>query len=175
MKIEEVIEKTSKLVYKICYDIFKDPQLSEDVVQEVYINLFKAFHRYSNLSENELKNIVCKIALNRCRDILKNNGYKLNKESDLIEDNVNYEVYNDIDEKMFERERKEYILKMINLLKEPYSYLLKEYYIEEYSLDEIALKYSKSKGTIKMQIFRGKEKLENILRKNGGDKYLWKI
>lgn len=172
MKIESVIENTSNLVYKICYDFLKDPELSLDTVQEVYINLFKSFYRYKDLPENEIKNIICKIAVNKCKDILKNNKYKLIKDSVEIIDNIKYEGDNDIEENIFKKERKKYVQKMINLLKEPYKSLMFDYYINEYSLDEISKKNNTTKGTIKMQIFRGKEKFKKILEENGGDKYL---
>ena len=40
-----------------------------------------------------------------------------------------------------------------------------KYYLEEYTLEEIAIKNKTSKGTIKVQITRGKQKLKEILRK----------
>lgn len=39
------------------------------------------------------------------------------------------------------------------------------YYIQEYSLEEIAKQKNTTKGTIKVQITRGKEKLKEILQK----------
>ena len=43
MSIEYLVEKYSKLVYKICYDMLKNPLDAEDITQEVYISLYSNY------------------------------------------------------------------------------------------------------------------------------------
>jgi RNA polymerase sigma-70 factor (ECF subfamily) len=173
MDIDEIVEKFSSLIYKICYNMLNSPEDAEDVTQEVFINLYKNLNRYLDLNENEMKNLVCKIALNKCRDIIKSKSYKLDKITDYDEESIEkYEVENKIDEHIFKKERKLYVNKMINELKEPYKSVLIEYYINEKSLDELAQDTNKSKGTLKMQIHRAKEILKEKMNVNGGDDFL---
>ncbi len=169
MSIEYLVEKYNKLVYKICYDMLGSSLDAQDTTQEVYLSLYINFERYGNLSENDIKNIICKIALNKCKDILKSKARKLqNLTSDDQIALENYESDNDIEEEIYLKDRANYLSKIINELKEPYNDVLRKYYLEELSLEEIAKLRNTSKATIKMQIHRGKNLLKEKIEKDGG-------
>ncbi len=169
MSIEYLVEKYNKLVYKICYDMLGSSLDAQDTTQEVYLSLYINFERYGNLSENDIKNIICKIALNKCKDILKSKARKLqNLTSDDQIALENYESDNDIEEEIYLKDRTNYLSKIINELKEPYNNVLRKYYLEELSLEEIAKLRNTSKATIKMQIHRGKNLLKEKIEKDGG-------
>lgn len=169
MSIEYLVEKYNKLVYKICYDMLGSSLDAQDTTQEVYLSLYINFERYGNLSENDIKNIICKIALNKCKDILKSKARKLqNLTSDDQIALENYESDNDIEEEIYLKDRTNYLSKIINELKEPYNDVLRKYYLEELSLEEIAKLRNTSKETIKMQIHRGKNLLKEKIEKDGG-------
>ena len=169
MSIEYLVEKYIKLVYKICYDMLGSSLDAQDTTQEVYLSLYINFERYGNLSENDIKNIICKIALNKCKDILKSKARKLqNLTSDDQIALENYESDNDIEEEIYLKDRTNYLSKIINELKEPYNDVLRKYYLEELSLEEIAKLRNTSKATIKMQIHRGKNLLKEKIEKDGG-------
>lgn len=169
MSIEYLVEKYNKLVYKICYDMLGSSLDAQDTTQEVYLSLYLSFERYKDLCENDIRNIICKIALNKCKDILKS---KVRKLQNLTNDDLialeNYESDNDIDEEIYLKDRANYLSKIVNELKEPYNDVLKKYYLEELSLDEIAKLRNTSKATIKMQIHRGKNLLKEKIGENGG-------
>lgn len=169
MSIEYLVEKYNKLVYKICYDMLGSSLDAQDTTQEVYLSLYINFERYGNLSENDIKNIICKIALNKCKDILKSKARKLqNLTSDDQIALENYESDNDIEEEIYLKDRANYLSKIISELKEPYNDVLRKYYLEELSLEEIAKLRNTSKATIKMQIHRGKNLLKEKIEKDGG-------
>lgn len=169
MSIEYLVEKYNKLVYKICYDMLGSSLDAQDTTQEVYLSLYINFERYGNLSENDIKNIICKIALNKCKDILKSKARKLqNLTSDDQIALENYESDNDIEEEIYLKDRANYLSEIINELKEPYNDVLRKYYLEELSLEEIAKLRNTSKATIKMQIHRGKNLLKEKIEKDGG-------
>lgn len=169
MSIEYLVEKYNKLVYKICYDMLGSSLDAQDTTQEVYLSLYINFERYGNLSENDIKNIICKIALNKCKDILKSKARKLqNLTSDDQIALENYESDNDIEEEIYLKDRANYLSKIINELKEPYNDVLRKYYLEELSLEEIAKLRNTSKAIIKMQIHRGKNLLKEKIEKDGG-------
>lgn len=169
MSIEYLVEKYNKLVYKICYDMLGSSLDAQDITQEVYLSLYINFERYGNLSENDIKNIICKIALNKCKDILKSKARKLqNLTSDDQIALENYESDNDIEEEIYLKDRANYLSKIINELKEPYNDVLRKYYLEELSLEEIAELRNTSKATIKMQIHRGKNLLKEKIEEDGG-------
>ena len=71
MKFEEVVNKYTNLAYKIAIDMTSSPEDSQDLVQEAYLSLYSHFKEYKKLQENELRNVLCKIVLNKCKDYLK--------------------------------------------------------------------------------------------------------
>ena len=171
MNIEFLIKKYHKLVYSICYDILANTLDAQDITQETYISLYNNLDKYSNLPENEIKNVICKIALNKCRDLLKSKPNKLNivdvseSEVNLCIDNVN------IDENLIKEDKKKYIHKMINELKPPYREILYNYYVKEIPLDELSIKLGIPKSTLKIQLYRGKKNLKKLLEKGGIELY----
>lgn len=170
MSFENLVDKYTMLVYKICIDFLRNTQSAEDAVQDTFLNLYKHRGKYVSLEEKELKNIICKIALNRCRDILKSKEYRTNNQK-VTEDFTNYENYaddNDIETELFKKDKQTLVIKMVNELKEPYRTVITKRYIDENSLDEIEENLRVPKATLKIQISRGKKLLrENIERKGG--------
>lgn len=173
MDIEYLIEKYSKLIYKICFDMLNSPLDAQDMTQEVYISLYKNFDKYGNLPENEIKNIMCKIALNKCKDLLKSKIKKLeilaDEEIIKLED---YQSGDNIDDEIIKKDKSNYVINAINELSEPYNEILFSYYIEEKSLGEISRIRGSTKGTLKVQLHRAREKLKEKLEKCGGENLL---
>ena len=173
MNVEYLLEKYGKLVYKICYDMLKNQEDAEDLLQETYFSLYKNLNRYLNLPENDIQNIICKIALNKCRDLLKSKSKKLENLTDYDETKLeNYLIDNKIDEQIYLKDRKMFVIKMINELKMPYRQILYDYYIDQKSLDEIAKSQDVLKDTLKVQLYRAKKLLKEKLVLNGGDRYI---
>ena len=164
-----MIDKYSKLVYKICYDMLINSFDAEDITQEVYISFYKHFDEYGKLQENEIKNILCKIALNKCKDVLKSKAKKIeNMTTDNILSLENYIMPNKMEDEILEKEKKENIIKLIKDIKEPYGNILYLYYIKQNSLDEISENLGIKKQTLKMQIYRAKKLLKEKIESIGG-------
>ena len=169
MSIDEMIDKYSKLVYKICYDMLINSFDAEDITQEVYISFYKHFDEYGKLQENEIKNILCKIALNKCKDVLKSKAKKIeNMTTDNILSLENYIMPNKMEDEILEKEKKENIIKLIKDIKEPYSNILYLYYIKQNSLDEISENLGIKKQTLKMQKNRTKKLLKEKIESKKG-------
>lgn len=165
MNFEIIIDKYSNLAYKIAINMLPSPEDAQDIVQEAYLKLYSHYKEYRKLQENEIKNILCKIVLNNCKDYLKSNK---NLEKTSLEEisNINYFVTKDnFLDNLITNENSKYIKQEIQNLKHPYNKLLELYYIQEKNLDEIADMMQTSKGTVKVQITRGKQLLKEILRK----------
>ncbi len=169
LDINYVISKYSKLVYKICYDMTNSSYDAEDIMQETFLSLYKNTSKYGNLEENDLKNLICKIALNKCKDFFKSKIHKQDLvtiiDSDILE---SYIEQNSIYEEIYQRQRDNLTISAINRLKEPYRSLINDYYIKGLCLDELSVKYKKDKNVIKTQLYRGKIKLKKIIDSKGG-------
>lgn len=169
MNIEYIVNKYTNLVYKICLDMLSSSLDAQDMTQEVFIGFYLHINDYINLPENDIKNIICKIALNKCRDYLKSKSYKLKLlTNDDGTELANYEEDNDILEEIIKNDSKNYINKIINELKEPYKSIIYNYYIVGLSLDELCAKLNTSKPTLKVQLYRAKQILKEKLNNGGG-------
>lgn len=176
MSIEYIVNKYTNLIYKICLDMLSSSPDAQDMSQEVFLSFYLHMEEYISLPENDIKNILCKIALNKCKDYLKSKSYKLklltnDDETDL----ANYEEDNNILEEIIKQDSQNYIQKIINELKEPYNDILYCYYIDCLSLDEISSKLNIAKPTLKVQIYRGKKILKEKLEGDYGGGFIsWK-
>lgn len=159
MRFENIVNQYSNLAYKIAIDMLSSPYDAQDVVQEAYLSLYNHFKEYGKLSEKEIKNVLCRIVLNKCKDYLKSSK---RREITVLNDSVDFQA-DTIDEFFSEDDGR--VREAIYQLDSPYKEVLMKYYLEEYTLEEIAIKNKTSKGTIKVQITRGKQKLKEILRK----------
>lgn len=165
MKFEEIVNKYTNLAYKIAIDMTSSPEDSQDLVQEAYLSLYTHYKEYKNMQENEIRNILCKIVLNKSKDYLKSSK---RKEVAVLEDISNIEEFNlqkDFVDDLIREDKNNLIRNKILELKCPYNKILTQYYIQEHSLEEIAKKQKTTKGTIKVQITRGKKLLKELLRK----------
>ena len=146
---------------------------AEDLTQETYLALYCNFDKYMNLNEKEIKNITCKIALNKCRDYLKSTSKKIENMTDDDPEILNmYKEKNSIEKEILENENIEYIQNKIKELKEPYKTLVYDYYIRGISLDELSKRENKTKATLKTQLYRAKKILKEIMIKEGGEDFL---
>ena len=76
MKFENVVNQYSNLAYKVAMDMLSSPDDAQDIVQDAYLSLYSHFKEYGKLSEKEIKNVLCRIVLNKCKDYLKSNKRK---------------------------------------------------------------------------------------------------
>lgn len=175
MKFEEIVNRYTNLAYKIAIDMTSSPEDAQDLVQEAYLSLYSHYKEYKKLQEKEIKNILCRIVLNKCRDYLRSNK---RKENTILEEITNLEDFNlqeDFIDDLIKRDTNDFIKGKILELKKPYDKILTQYYIQEYSLEEIAKNQNTTKGTIKVQLTRGKKILKEILRKERILWIIWKL
>jgi RNA polymerase sigma-70 factor (ECF subfamily) len=163
--LEKYIDMYQNLVFTVCHRFIDDKFECENIVQDTYLSFYSKISDYAELPENDVKNLLCKIALNKAKDYLKSAYVRyVNKLLEIEEVEKTYEIEEDI----IKGERKNIIIKILQEIDEPYSSILKEYYIDEISLDGIAKKHFSKKDVIKVQLYRGKKKMKEALLRNGG-------
>ena len=92
------------------------------------------------------------------------------KEKTVFEEISNIEEFNiqgDFVEDLIKQDKNNFIKKKILELKKPYNEILTQYYIKGYTLDEISKIHNTTKGTIKVQLTRGKKIFKDILERSG--------
>ncbi|MEG3033115.1 MAG: hypothetical protein RR813_07865, partial [Enterococcus sp.] len=73
-----------------------------------YLSLYKNFDNYVEFEENHIKNLVCKIALNKCKDLLKSARYQKVVSTDIEETFSTTCDDEDLEESLFANERKKH-------------------------------------------------------------------
>tara|TARA_R110002073_G_scaffold139232_2_gene289345 strand:- start:119976 stop:120524 length:549 start_codon:yes stop_codon:yes gene_type:complete len=146
-----------KAMYNTAYNFVKDEAVAEDMAQEGFI---KAFQKIASFNEEVsfgawLKRIV----INRCLDWLKKRKLHMvsidtqdvqiaNEENWEVDDCINMQCIHD----------------SINKLPDNYKVVLKLFLLEGYDHQEIAQILKISEVSSRSQLFRGKNKLKEILK-----------
>lgn len=163
--LEKYIKLYQNLIFSVCTRFIDDTTECENIVQDTYLAYFLKISEYKELDDNDVKNLLCKIALNKCKNHLKS-AYVRKVESDLLIEDV--ECEESFEEKIANVEDKKMVFKYLNRLEEPYRTLIYEYFFEDYTLDYLAKKHKRKKEVIKTQIYRGKQILKRKILKDGG-------
>jgi len=139
-------------ILRSCYLILKD------VNQEVFISVYKHASKFKEKSS--LYTWISKIAVNKCRDILKkNNEYTFWEDCDELKapSNIEDEVINSF---KFNK-----IKDCIFLMKPLYREVITLYYYQNLSIKEICEVINENDNTVKSRLARGRSLLKHMLIK----------
>jgi len=159
----EIVERYQAKVFSIIHGIVRQRNDSEDIAQQVFAKVYVSIRSFDFRSS--LITWIYKITVNECFDYLrKRKVRRLVYESDLSEDEVR-RVENS--EPAIERQprvdttlaRRDYVLKLLSRVsgEERHLLLLKE--VEGYSVEELAIMTGMNENTIKVKLFRARQKL----------------
>lgn len=167
----QIVEKHQSKVFSIIYGIIRNRNDAEDIAQHVFAKIYfsiKGFDFRSSLST-----WVYKITVNECYDYLrKAKVRKLVYESNLGEDDQrsieNSQLAVDkspsIDVKT---EKRDYLLKILAKVSEEERVLLIQKEVEGRTVEELARMTGLNENTIKVKLFRARQKLVKAAAKFG--------
>jgi len=159
----EIVERYQSKVFSIIHGIVRQRNDVEDIAQQVFAKIFLSLKNFDFRSS--LITWIYKITVNECFDYLrKRKVRKLVYESDLSEDEVrrveNSEPVNDrqvpVDSDLA---RRDYVLKLLSRVSEEERMLLMMKEVEGYSVEELAAQTGMNENTIKVKLFRARQKL----------------
>lgn len=159
----EIVEKYQSKVFSIIHGIVRQRNDVEDIAQQVFAKVYFSLRNFDFRSS--LITWIYKITVNECFDYLrKKKVRKLVYESDMSEDQVR-RVENT--EPVIERSvrtdatlaRRDYIVKLMDKVSGEEKQLLMLKEVEGYSVEELASMLSMNENTIKVKLFRARQKL----------------
>lgn len=168
----QIVEQHRSKVFSIIYGIVRHRNDAEDIAQQVFAKIFfsiKGFDFRSSLST-----WIYKISVNECYDYLrKQKVRKLVYESDLGEDDARTMENSGI---AVERgaaaddraERRDYLMKLLSKVTEEERVLLIQKEVEGHTVQELAAMTGLNENTIKVKLFRARQKLVKAAAKYGG-------
>jgi len=154
---EALLENYGDRLLKVCYLILKDLPLAEDAVQEAFIQVYRNIGKFKG--ESSLYTWIYKIAVNKCRDLLKKrNEYFPIEDVEAVSDtDVEYEAINNLGRKR--------VKDIVFSLSPIYREIITLFYFEDLSIKEICSILEESEGTIKSKLYRARGILKEILVK----------
>lgn len=161
ISMEDLIEKYSKELMKLCYLYLKDYQLAEDAVQDTLIKIYRKYNTFRK--ESNEKTWVTKIAINTCKNYTRKSYYK----QEYMEENLELFLKEDTENLLSSRD--EDALNLLNAvynLPEVYKEVILLYYYKEYSIKEIAEILREKQGTIGVRLKRGRDALKEMVKED---------
>jgi RNA polymerase sigma-70 factor (ECF subfamily) len=159
----EIVERYQSKVFSIIHGIVRQRNDVEDIAQQVFAKVYSSLKSFDFRSS--LITWIYKITVNECFDYLrKRKVRRLVYESDLSEDEVrrveNTEPATDrqapVDSSLAQRD---YVLKLLTRVSEEERMLLILKEVEGFSVEELAEKTGMNENTVKVKLFRARQKL----------------
>jgi RNA polymerase sigma-70 factor (ECF subfamily) len=159
----EIVERYQAKVFSIIHGIVRQRNDVEDIAQQVFAKVYLSLKSFDFRSS--LITWIYKITVNECFDYLrKRKVRKLVYESDLSEDEVrrveNTEpTVNRATPMDTNLARRDYLTKLLERVSEEERMLLMMKEVEGYSVEELAERTGMNENTIKVKLFRARQKL----------------
>jgi len=163
---KELYDEYKEKVYKTTCMMVNDGAVAEDLVQEIFINIYLKIHKLNYYEA--LNSWIYKITINSCMKYLKKNN-KIKYSED--EDAINYIKESNPslipEQKLVANEFNREVMKYIYELSDSQRICILLFYYNQMSIKEIATIMECSENTIKSRLFMGKKNLKGKLKKIG--------
>lgn len=151
LPVEILVEKYQKNLYAVAFNVCKNQQDSEDVVQETFIEYFTQRKKFD--SEEHIRAWLIRVAINKAKN--KNNIF-------FRKNSVSLDDY--IETLTFETEDSKNLFEEVMKLPEKYRIVIHLFYYEDYSVKEIANILKISESNVKVRLSRGRMLLRNNIK-----------
>ncbi len=167
-----IVERYQAKVFSIIHGILRNRNDAEDIAQQVFTKVYFSLGKFNFRSA--LVTWIYKITVNECYDYLrKQRVRKLTYESDLNEDDLRRidnmeDVTRNPAESVDRRtELRQYVVRLLDKLSEEERNLLILKEVEGYPVEELARMVDMNENTVKVKLFRARQKLVKTAKKAG--------
>ncbi len=171
MAFREIVERYQTKVFSIIYGILRNHNDAEDIAQQVFAKIYFSIGNFDFRSS--LLTWIYKITVNECYDYLrKKRVRKLVYESDFSEEdalqmeNSNTAVDANVPVDMT-LERQDLLVKLLSKVSEEDRMLMLLKEVEGHSVEELAQMTGMNENTIKVKLFRTRQKLLKAAQRLG--------
>jgi RNA polymerase sigma-70 factor (ECF subfamily) len=152
----QLVERWHKAFCKKAFFIVKDSEVAKDVAQESWKTIIKKLDSLKDASS--FGGWALRIVNNKAIDVLRVQSRLTNTKKELKRTSEIEEPYTE------NKELKNLLLTSIQSLSVEQQQVVRLFYLNEYSLSEIAEMLQLKKGTVKSRLFHAREKLKIILK-----------
>jgi len=159
-----LVDRYYKVVYAYIYRSIFDKSIAYDLTQETFIKIINNIKNYAH--KGSLKSWMLTIAVNQCRDYFRSKEAKTKLLSDSLEESE-FEADNATIPSIFERkETRKYIIQKMQELPFEQREVINLKYFHDLKLKEIADVTNTSESTVKSRLYRGMDKLGELLERS---------
>lgn len=164
---EDLMSRYRKSVYYLSLKIVRTSEDAEDLTQETFTKAFRALEKFD--PRYAFSTWLFRIATNNCIDFIRRKRLQTMSIHGVTNDDGEEQVMQIKDkglipdETYLKQQRKAYLNLAIEKLPERYKRLVDLRYFKEYSYEEVAQELDLPLGTVKAQLHRARELLNNEL------------
>ena len=164
---EELMQRYRKSVYYMSLKMVRTSEDAEDLTQETFTKAFRALEKFD--PKYAFSTWLFRIATNNCIDFVRRKRLQTMSIHGVTNDEGEEQVMQIKDkglipdETYLKQQRKVYLNMAIEKLPERYKRLVDLRYFKEYSYEEVAQELDLPLGTVKAQLHRARELLNNEL------------
>ena len=166
---EALLKKYRKSVYYMLLKMIKNPDDAEDLTQEAFAKAFNSIEKFD--ATYAFSTWLFRIATNNCIDFIRKKRVQTVSIDQPMEgddgSNIRFDVKDDDldpNQSMLKQQRKRFLNMAIDRLPEKYRMLVELRYFKELSYEEVAQELQIPLGTVKAQLFRARELLNQELK-----------
>lgn len=166
---QTLLKKYRKSVYYMLLKMVKNADDAEDLTQEAFAKAFNSIEKFD--SKYAFSTWLFRIATNNCIDFIRKKRVQTVSIDTPVEgddgSNMRFDVRDDDldpNEAMLKEQRRRYLNMAIERLPEKYKMLVELRYFRELSYEEVAQELQIPLGTVKAQLFRARELLNQELK-----------
>ena len=158
-----LVDRYKDMIFTLAIKMVKNREEAEEVAQDTFIKIYSSLNKFKG--DSKFSTWIYKIAYNTCLDRLKKNK---KEDLNISIDEFSAHLIKTMDNALSaleDKERKQTIQNCLNLLPSDENFLLTLFYFEDQSLEEIGKIMNINANNVKVKLFRSRQKLAVILKK----------
>ena len=156
--INRLINIYGDTIFRVCYLYVKDYQIAEDIVQEVFVKVYRNYNKFKHNADE--KTWITKIAINTCKTYLKSSWVK----RVILKEETESTFIEDVEKRFIYQDEKAQLLLAVLEMGSKYKDIIILYYYNGLTISEISKILGISENTVKTRMVRGRKKLEIKLK-----------
>ncbi|NQX70683.1 sigma-70 family RNA polymerase sigma factor [Paenibacillus alba] len=157
----ELVLRYQGMVYRVCLKMTDDRFSAEDLAQEVFIQAYRALPSYRE--QSSFSTWLYQITVRKCLDWRRSRARDRLHRSDANLTEQDTVTWQTPEHELLDKERNEKLHRMIEELQEPYQTVVRLYYLQYCSYQDIANRTQLPIKTVESQLYRARR----IMRERG--------
>ncbi len=169
LQFSKIVKQYQALVYTVCNQLVQDHALAEDLTQETFLS---AYTHMDSCPPEQYKPWLIRIASNKATDHLRSAWHRKvtapGEETLALLPRDGPLTVPGPEELALSRSEADAIRQLVLDLNEPYLTVSRLFFLEEKTVDEIALLLHRPKKTVRTQLYRAKLLLQQQIKERSG-------